>query len=55
MNILVLGGTRYFGIHLVNDLLAMGHNVTIATRGQTPDTFGDQVTRIHVDRNDLKQ
>lgn len=54
MYILVLGGTRYFGIHLVNDLLAMGHNVTIATRGQTPDTFGDQVTRIHVDRNDLK-
>lgn len=54
MNILVLGGTHYFGIHLVNDLLAMGHQVTIATRGQTPDSFGDQVTRIHVDRNDSK-
>lgn len=52
MNILVLGGTRYFGIHLINELLAMGHKVSIATRGQTPDSFGDQVTRIHVDRND---
>lgn len=50
MNILVLGGTRYFGIHLVNELLRMGHTVSIATRGQSSDSFGDQVTRIQVDR-----
>ena len=34
MKILVLGGTRFAGIHLVNELLAKGHEVTIATRGK---------------------
>ena len=34
MNILVIGGTRYFGIHMVNKLLEQGHRVTIATRGK---------------------
>jgi len=41
MKILVLGGTRFFGIHMVNDLIEKGHEVTIATRGITPDYFGD--------------
>lgn len=50
MNVLVLGGTRYFGIHLVNRLLADGHSVTIATRGKTPDTFADKVGRIIIER-----
>ena len=31
MKILVIGGTRYFGIHMVNKLLEQGHEVTIAT------------------------
>lgn len=53
MNILVMGGTRYFGIHLVKDLLAQGHNVTIATRGITKDSFGDKVLRIIFDRTDF--
>ena len=34
MNILVIGGTRYFGIHMVNKLLEQGYNITIATRGK---------------------
>ncbi|WP_274652852.1 redoxin domain-containing protein [Paenibacillus humicola] len=50
MKILVLGGTAFFGRRLVHLLLAEGHDVTIATRGQTPDDFGDAVTRIKVDR-----
>ncbi|MBE5962062.1 MAG: NAD-dependent epimerase/dehydratase family protein [Lachnospiraceae bacterium] len=54
MNILVLGGTRYFGVHLVNYLLQMGHDVTIATRGNTKDIFEDRVKRIIVDRTDEK-
>ncbi len=29
MKVLVLGGTRFFGIHMVNELLKMGHDVTI--------------------------
>lgn len=52
MKILVLGGTRFFGIHMVNDLIAKGHEVTIATRGRAPDNFGDKVTRITLERTD---
>jgi len=50
IKILVLGGTRYFGIHMVRSLLKKGHDVTIATRGLTKDTFGENVTRIKLDR-----
>ncbi len=50
MNILVIGGTRYFGIHMVNKLLEEGHNVTIATRGTTADNFGSKVKRIYLER-----
>jgi len=53
MNILVIGGTRYFGIYLVKELLVQGHNVTIATRGITKDSYGDKVSRIVFDRTDF--
>ena len=43
MNILVIGGTRFFGIDMVNELLTAGHDVTIATRGKASDSFGDNV------------
>lgn len=52
MKILVLGGTRFFGVHLVNALLEDGHEVTIATRGRTADPFGSKVERIIVERTD---
>ena len=52
MKILVLGGTRFFGIHMVRDLIEKGHDVTIATRGKTPDDFGDSVSRICFERTD---
>lgn len=54
MKILVLGGTRFFGIHLVKDLLEKGHEVTIATRGKMPDPFGERVNRLKVDRTDKR-
>jgi HD-GYP domain-containing protein (c-di-GMP phosphodiesterase class II) len=52
MNILVLGGTRYFGIPMVKDLLNQGHNVTIATRGFAKDPYGNRVSRIIIERTD---
>ena len=52
MKILVIGGTRYFGIHMVKELFEKGHDVTIATRGLTPDDFGDKVKRIIFQRTD---
>ena len=51
MKILVLGGTRFFGIRMVQDLLKMGHDVTIGTRGVAGDPFGCQVKRVALDRS----
>lgn len=50
MKILVIGGTRFFGIHMVNELLKLGHDVTIATRGMASDGYGDKVRRIILER-----
>lgn len=52
MKILVLGGTRFFGQKLVENLLADKHEVTIVTRGLSENPFGDAVTHIKVDRKD---
>lgn len=48
--ILVLGGTQFFGKKLVEKLIENGKAVTIATRGLTPDPFGDKVERLLIDR-----
>ncbi len=50
MKVLVIGGTRFFGVHMVEALLRNGHQVTIATRGNARDGFGSRVRRIAVDR-----
>lgn len=50
MKILVIGGTRFFGIYMVNELLEKGHDVTIATRGISSDEYGDKVKRIILER-----
>lgn len=52
MNILVIGGTRFFGIPMVNELLEKEHDVTIATRGKTSDSFGSRVRRLVLQRTD---
>lgn len=52
MKVLVLGGTRYFGVHMVNSLLKRGHEVTIATRGRRKDSFGKSVERLIIERTD---
>lgn len=54
MKVLVLGGTRFFGVHMVNALLNKGHDVAIATRGKTQDSFGDKVERIIIERTNQK-
>ncbi|HEU5139307.1 MAG TPA: NAD-dependent epimerase/dehydratase family protein [Bacillales bacterium] len=52
MKILVLGGTRFFGKRLVENLINHGDQVTIGTRGQTKDPFGNKVNRVQLDRFD---
>ena len=54
MKILVLGGTRFFGKQLVKALIEKGYDITIGTRGQTLDDFGDKVKRLILDRTDRK-
>lgn len=56
MKILIIGGTRFLGRHLVNSARARGHEVTLFNRGKTnPDLFG-QVDKIQGDREkDLDQ
>jgi len=52
MKILVLGGTKFFGIPMIRELIRQGHEVTIATRQNTKDDFGDSVQRIQIERTD---
>lgn len=50
MKILVIGGTRFFGIQMVEALLQQGNDVTLATRGNTNNVFGDRVSYITIER-----
>ena len=52
MNILIVGGTRFFGIPMVNSLLAHDHDITIATRGNRPLSFDGSVEHVTMDRTD---
>jgi nucleoside-diphosphate-sugar epimerase len=54
MNILVIGGNRLIGKHLVNELLANNHSVTIANRGITKDNFNDSVKRLVIERTNAE-
>ena len=55
MKILVLGGTRFFGIPMVEELIQQAHEVTIATRQPSKDNLGDAVQRIQIERTDPNQ
>lgn len=50
MNILVIGGTRYFGKRAVRALVSRGHSVTVANRGISSDDFADGIKRVALDR-----
>lgn len=53
-NILVIGGTQFFGKKAVERLVQNGHQVTIATRGNNPHPFAKQVNHIILDARDKK-
>lgn len=50
--ILVLGGTNFFGKKAVQLLLDQGYEVTVATRGNNPVPFEGQVQHIVLDASD---
>ena len=50
MKVLVIGGNRFFGRHLVNELLSENFDVTILNRGKLSANIDQKVKRIVVDR-----
>ncbi len=51
MKLLILGGTQFLGVHLVEAALQRDHDVTIFNRGQTQPELFPQVERLRGDRN----
>ncbi len=52
MNVLVLGGTRFIGRHIAEELLARGERVSVLNRGKSTDELPAAVERLRADRND---
>ena len=51
MRVLILGGTKFLGRHLVDSALARGHAVTTFTRGTYDDVLPPAVERLNGDRD----
>lgn len=51
MRILVLGGTRFIGRHIVEALLAAGHDVSMLSRGKSVDELPVGIERLRGDRD----
>ncbi|MCB0046209.1 MAG: NAD-dependent epimerase/dehydratase family protein [Caldilineaceae bacterium] len=51
MDLLILGGTRFLGKHLVDAALSRGHNVTLFNRGQSNPNLFPQVEKLQGDRD----
>ena len=55
MKILVIGGTKFIGTALVQQLVDLGHDVTIANRGKSSATPPEGVELLRADRDGLTQ
>ncbi len=53
MKVLVIGGTRFIGTHVVRQLIKMGHEVTVFNRGQTIAELPEEVKWLKGDRHNL--
>lgn len=51
LSILILGGTRFIGVHMTELALARGHRVTFFNRGRTRTDLFPTLERIKGDRN----
>jgi nucleoside-diphosphate-sugar epimerase len=54
MKALVLGGSQFVGLHLVRELSARGHDVTVLNRGKTSTHLPPGVSRLVADRRDVE-
>lgn len=50
MKVLVIGGTQFIGRHVVDQLLANGHDVTLFNRGKTGAELFPELNRLKGDR-----
>lgn len=55
MRILIIGGTRFMGPYIIQNLRAAGHDVCAFHRGQTSATLPEGVTEIQGDRDRLPE
>lgn len=55
MKVLIMGGSRFNGYHLVRELVNSGHEITVLNRGVTPVVFPKQVRRLYADRKNHAQ
>lgn len=55
MKILFIGGTRFFGKHIIHNLLSKDIDVTVLNRGNNSDNFGNKIKRLIADRRDYNQ
>ena len=50
MKVLIIGGTRFVGPHIIRGLLAAGHQVVALNRGKSPAPLPPEVERITCDK-----
>lgn len=55
LKLLILGGTRFLGIHLTEAALARGHHVTFFNRGRTRADLFPQIKRLVGDRDGVSK
>jgi UDP-glucose 4-epimerase len=55
MRVIVLGGTRFIGRALVEDLTRAGHQLLVVHRGQTEPADAPAADHLHVDRASLSE
>ncbi len=53
MRVAVLGGTRFIGVALVEDLLASGHEPLIIHRGRSERADQPRLEHVHIDRQEV--
>jgi nucleoside-diphosphate-sugar epimerase len=53
LRIVILGGTRFIGRAIVEELHAAGHELLVVHRGETEPDSGPEVTHLHCDRQEL--
>jgi 2'-hydroxyisoflavone reductase len=51
MNVLIIGGTRFLGRHLVQAAQTRGHTITLFHRGKTNADLFPEVEKLHGDRS----